>query len=307
MNDVIIVGGGPAGVSCAIWLKQLGFSPILVEKADKCGGLQWSNAYTNTWIATSSNVHGPDVAQAMHDNILAHSIPTKLGQEAIQAHILPYGVNVVLRNNEIVKGQFLVLAAGVTPNDGGLTKRVGLLIGSGPAIATQNFTGQHIAILGGGDSAFENYGFVMSRGAAKVTIFARSLKARSEMLARVPAENVVIGDYVIDDDANVINGEHFNQILVMYGYKASKSSLLGLDLILRNDGFVWTNEDCQSSIERVYAIGEIARRAHPCCVTSMADGVTAAKAIQRQLETTTRSKYLGMAKRMISLGTKGLS
>ncbi|WP_083634074.1 NAD(P)-binding protein [Rhodoferax antarcticus] len=43
MDDAIIVGGGPAGASAATWLKQLGFSPVLVEKQASCGGLQLSN------------------------------------------------------------------------------------------------------------------------------------------------------------------------------------------------------------------------------------------------------------------------
>jgi thioredoxin reductase (NADPH) len=55
MFDATIVGAGPAGSSCALWLKQLGFSPVIIDRNDQCGGLQLLNPYLNTWIATSTD------------------------------------------------------------------------------------------------------------------------------------------------------------------------------------------------------------------------------------------------------------
>lgn len=85
MNDVIIVGAGPAGVSCALWLKQLGFSPVVVDRNETCGGLQLSNPYTNTWIASSANAYGKDVANAMHANMIRHGVDMRLGVLASKA------------------------------------------------------------------------------------------------------------------------------------------------------------------------------------------------------------------------------
>ena len=297
MFDVAIVGAGPAGVSCALWLKQLGFKPVVIEKNATCGGLQLLNPYLNTWIATTHNASGGDVAHEMHKNLLAHSVELRMQSEVVAATVSDR-VTVVLKSGEEIASRLLVLATGVVPRTGGLAARVGMLLGPGHAIANTNFVGAKVAILGGGDNAFENYGFAVNRGAASVRIFARSLRARAEQLERVPPEHVTVGRYVLDADKNTINGEAFDQILVLYGYEVNSKALLGLDLAMRPDGYMSTDANCLTSNSLVYAVGEIANRMHPCCVTSMADGVTAAKAIQRRLESTAVSRYVGLVKRI---------
>lgn len=304
MFDTIIIGAGPAGVSCAVWLKQLGFSPVLVDKNDQCGGLQLSNPYTNTWIATSANAYGKDVAAAMQANVVRHGIELRLGTLAVAASVTADAVAVNLAGGERLLGKFLVLAGGVSPKSGGMASRLGLLVGPGPAVASADFKGASVAVLGGGDSAFENYEVAANRGAASVTIFARSLKARSEMLAKVPPEDVIVGPYLVDQGTGAINGKKYDQVLVLYGYEASKSALLGLELAMRQDGYVATDPECLTSNPRVYATGELAARAHPCCVTAMADGVVTAKAIQRRLEASLASRYVGLVRRAASLGGK---
>ena len=306
-NDVIVVGAGPSGVSCALWLKQLGFSPVVVDRNDRCGGLQLLNAYTNTWIATSANVHGKDVAQAMHDNMVRHGVDMRLGVDAMEASRAGNGWGVRLSTGEILSGRFLVLAAGVAPKTGGFAHRLGMILGPGHGVANTNFSGSKVAILGGGDSAFENYVFAKQRGATSVTIYARTLRARAEMLEQANPEDVHVGVCDVDDVARTVDGVPFDHIIVLYGYEAKKSSMLGLPLGMRRDGFVVTDANCQTTIDSVFAVGEIAQRAHPCCATAMADGVVAAKEIQRRLESDFASKFAGLARRTVSLAAKALA
>lgn len=303
MFDAIIAGAGPAGVSCALWLKQLGFNPVVVDRQKQCGGLQLLNPFLNTWIASSVNSWGRDVANAMHENMIHNGVQMRLGQEASAARMRDGGVRVSLSDGTHLDARFLVLAGGVAPKAGGFLGRIGMLIGPGHAIVNTKFAGASVAILGGGDSAFENYTVACDRGARSINIFARTLRARAQLMQMVPPEDVIIGPYQVDEKAGLVNGEYFDQILVLYGYEAQQKSMLGLDLAMRTDGFVATNEDCLSSHSAVYAIGELAKRAHPCCTTSMADGVVAAKAIQRRLEAGSVAKYAGMARRLVTLGS----
>lgn len=307
MHDAIVVGAGPAGVSASIWLKQLGFTPVVIDKGTQCGGLQLANPYTNTWIATSSNVYGPDVARAMHLNMIHHQVNMRLGVTALTATANEAGATVRLSDGGQVNGHFLVLAGGVTPKTGGFANRLGMIIGPGPRVANTNFKESKVAILGGGDSAFENHEFAKARGARSVTVFARTIKARADMLGKVPPEDVVLGEYEVDGERNTVNGARFDHILVLYGYQANRDSLLGLELAMRPDGFVSTDADCLTSHPNVYAIGELSRRSHPCCVTAMADGVVAAKAIQRRLEASATQRFAGLAKRALGLGARALA
>jgi thioredoxin reductase (NADPH) len=308
MYDVIIVGAGPSGTSAAIWLKQLGFNPLVIDKQSQCGGLQLSNPYTNTWIATSANAFGRDVADAMHQNMLRHKVEMRLGVEALTASIDRHRPSIIvsLSNGEKIIGRHLILAGGVSPKTGGFVSRIGMIVGPGSAVAETDFNQKRVAVLGGGDSAFENYAVAKSRGAAEVTIFARSIKARAEMIERAQHGDIVVGAYDVDINENSVNGVRYDHILVLYGYEANKSSLLGLEPAMKPSGYISTDGNCLTSIENVFAIGEIAGRWHPCCVTAMADGVAAAKEIQRRLEGTASSRLMGLARRSLSQASKAM-
>lgn len=304
MFDSIIVGAGPSGVSCAIWLKQLGFAPVLVDKNSQCGGAQLLNPYTNTWIATSAGVWGKDVAQAMDANVRSLEVQTRLGVQISRAEARGDFVRVFASNGESFDGRFLVLANGSRPRTAGLIARAGLLIGSGAAVAANDFSGAKVAILGGGDSAIESFHVANHKGAASVKIFARTIRARASMVAQVAADSIVVGPYTFSPESNVVNGECFDQVLVHYGFEAGLESTLGLDLAMRGDGFIGTDPNCRTSHDLVYAAGEVAGRAHPCCATAMADGVVVAKDIQRRLERDLARKTLGAIGRASAMAAK---
>ena len=301
MHDAVVVGGGPAGVTCAVWLKQLGFHVVLVERRDQCGGLQTINPYSNTWIPTSPHASGAQVADALHTSMQQHDVPMVLSTEVTSVRSGDSEFSLSLNNHRALRTKTLVIATGVTPKAGGFATRAGLIVGPGRVVANTNFTHARVAILGGGDNALENYQFVRSQCARSVTIFARNVRARLEAIEGVPPEDLVVGPYSVDSDKNTVNGQPFDQILVLYGYEVSPSGLLGLDLTRRGDGFIWTNAECMTNIDGVFAIGEVAQKSHPCCVTSMADGVNAAKAIQRRLESNVRDRLVGVFKRTVSL------
>ena len=68
---VIIAGGGPAGVACAIWLHKLGADVLLIEAADRLGGLQRRSPYENLWIPGVQGRTGLEVAEALDDHVTA--------------------------------------------------------------------------------------------------------------------------------------------------------------------------------------------------------------------------------------------
>lgn len=311
MYDAIIIGAGPAGVSCAMWLKQLGFNPLVLEKNATAGGLQLQNPYDNTFIATSPPTPGSDVAQTMQDNLRHHRIEALFNITAKSATKVETGDTSTYRveasNGAVYEGKTLVLATGVRHKTLGLASRANLILGSGHVIASRDFTGANVAILGGGDSAFENYRFVLERGAASATIFARNIRASVEQLRHVPPEHVVLGHCVFDSDTNQVNGEIYSHVLVLYGYEAPVEALLGLPLLMKTSGFVQTDATTMTSISGVYAIGEIAQAMHPCTVTAMAEGIVAAKAIQTRLSQDTVAKYKSLTKRVIGLAEKIMS
>lgn len=298
--DAIIVGGGPAGASCALWLKQLGLRPCIVERRPTLGGLQNESVTANDWIAPVVGMRGEEVAHGMHVNILSREIACYLDAsvDSVVARGDGYVVDVSTPDGRTsISASHLVLASGVRPADGGLSASANLIIGPGKQVAYRSFHGQSVAVLGGGDSAFENYEFIRDKGAASVHIFARSIRARREFLERVPADDVRVGPYEVDAERLIVDGQPYDTIVVLYGWTPTLEFMRGHDLACDERGFVWTARDsAETSMPNVFAIGEVAQRMHPCCVTAMADGVVAAKEIQRRIEAGATQAFLAAAR-----------
>jgi thioredoxin reductase (NADPH) len=197
--DAIIIGGGPAGSSCALWLKLLGYHPCIIDKHACLGGLQNDSPYPNPWIAGLPGLTGQEIAKTMHEQIISHDISCYLQTNVTKVESVNDGYFIHIESDQGLSGVLfaphLVLACGVKPASGELTPSRHLLIGPGEQIENYPFTGKNVAILGGGDNAFENYLFIQQKQPKLIHIYARQdinheIKARCEFLERVPGKDV---------------------------------------------------------------------------------------------------------------------
>ncbi|WP_233234276.1 NAD(P)/FAD-dependent oxidoreductase [Bordetella sp. LUAb4] len=310
-SDAIIVGGGPAGASCAIWLARLGLAPLLVEADARLGGLPNDNPFADDWIATLPGVTGQQVGANIARSVEAAGVPVMRGRRAVAVARTDAGFAVTVAaalegssdlptagsstnlaavsSTEVLFGRHLVIASGVRARN--LTGAApgyrwpGVLVGPGSGIVKQDYTGLSVAILGGGDNGFENYAYVKGRGARTVHLYARGVRARPQLLDAVPAADLHVGNYQVDPVARQVDGHSYDLLLVLYGWEPQADFAAALDLRRDERGYIHTDfATARASAQGVYAIGEVANRMHPCVVTSMADGVVAAKAIQTALE-----------------------
>ncbi len=287
--DAIIIGAGPAGASCALWLAKLGFSPLLVDARPSAGGLLNESPFRNDWIVTQPGVTGHDLAEGIGLALAASGVPLILGASAGGLSRAGAGFDVMLEmpsgKIEAVSAPHLVIATGVRARRGGVEGGPRVLFGPGGHVAAHDFKGRSVAILGGGDNAFENYVFARRAGAAEVHLYARTLRAGRLFRTEADARDIHTGSYEVDGAAGTVNGRLYDTILVMYGWEPVPVFQRELQLDQDDRGYLTTDPaTCETNVTGVYAIGEVAGRAHPCVVTAMADGVTAAKAIQRRIE-----------------------
>lgn len=285
--DVIVIGGGPAGAQCGLWLKMLGYNPIILEKGNKIGGLQLQNPHENHWTVCVPGHIGMDMAQAMQVNINRHGV----------AHILNVSELMIERKDDSFHTTFkdafgayrmtapkIVIATGVRHKDGGLTASDKVVIGSGKVIEDQDFADMNVAILGGGDSAAEAYSFVLEKGARSVDVYARTLRARKQIHEKIPKGHLHVGVYNVNDKNATVNKKSYDKLCVMYGWRPVNPLPDAIPIKLDKRGFIDVGEDYRTSDKNIFAIGECAQRVHPCMVTAMADGVVAAKALQCDFE-----------------------
>lgn len=293
MHDAVIVGGGPAGASCALWLARLGLSPILIEASARLGGLAQDNPFADDWIAVLPGVTGQQVADNIDASVRAAKVPLRMQTRVVSVLPCKGGIEATLAGADgsqtQVRGRTLVIASGVRakglPDHPPGASWPGVLIGPGSPIVAQDYSGLSVAVLGGGDNAFENYVYVRNRGARAVHLYARSVRAQQQWVTRAGREGVRIGPYTVDPVNRTVDGRQYDLILVFYGWEPQAAFADKLQLARDERGYIRTDfATAETSVPDIYAVGEVAHRMHPCVVTSMADGVVAAKAIQRRWE-----------------------
>lgn len=292
--DAIVIGAGPAGASCAVWLAHMGFSPLIIESNGRAGGLSASNPFEDTWNVTAPGLTGEEVAARIKLSLDSARVPVLLNSHVTriereqagqggQEHFKVYfGADLPLH------ARYVVIASGVEPRRPPEWERDhydDVLVGPGKHVANYEFALKDVAILGGGDNAFENALFLKERGAKSVHIYARTLRCQRHWMKFLNESDITTGAYTFDPATRQVNGRTYDAVLVLYGFRARLQGMQDLGLDCDELGYVRTDfKTTQTNLPGIYAIGEVTHRQHPCVVTSMADGVVAAKAIQKQLE-----------------------
>lgn len=288
-KSVVIIGGGPAGCQCALWLKMLGHNPLLIEKTHQLGGLQASSPYQNNWLVGLMNTTGRELAALMQSHLQSMNIDIWFNTALNNLQLLSDGF-LCQSDQQQIETNYLVIASGVQPKRHHLIPSPTVLIGPGEQIHQFNFKHKRVALLGGGDNAAENYTFIMKQQPKVCHIYARTIRARQHLWSTVDKHSIFNAPFIVNQTDMSIESNHhvrhYDVIVVLYGWEANlpKAFLPIKNKLCGDDGFIMTDLHCQTNINRLYAIGEITNRMHPCVVTAMADGVVAAKAIQSQLE-----------------------
>lgn len=293
--DVVVIGAGPAGVSCAVWLAHLGFNPIVIDGAAVIGGLSALNPFQDTWNVTAPDLTGEEVSLQMKKSLEAARVPVLLKQAVtgVEPELDAEGrlkhYRVKFNTNKALLGRKVVIASGVKhkrPEElQDETDMSDIIIGSGKSLHLYDFVAKRIAVLGGGDNALENAAYAIDRGALSVDVFARTLRAQHKWLKRISPQRLHLGPYQFDPAQKSVNQKPYDAVLVFYGYQPQLAGLDELHLNYKESGHIQTDpQTCETNVPGIYAIGEVANRMHPCVVTSMADGIVAAKAIQFAFE-----------------------
>jgi thioredoxin reductase len=280
--QVAIVGGGPAGVACIIWLYQLGVDAILIESAEQLGGLQKLSPYLNSWAPGFRNMTGQDIARSLHEHAQATGCRILFNSQVQRVGFSSGFFDLTLSGDRRAAAPYLVLATGSKPRSGGFVAARNVAIGPGAPMENLDVLGKNVAILGGGDNAFDQAFFVLQRGARSVTIFCRRRpKAQKRIQSRIAPDRVCVGPFKADQQRMTVNDQPFDVFGVQFGYEAIIPQ--GLDLSLQ-DGFIDVDRHGETSFRNVFACGDVTNFWQPCIMTALAHGVQVAKTIAMRIE-----------------------
>ena len=301
---VAIFGAGPAGMSCANACLSFGLVPVVIERGGEVGGTQRSNFHPNLWMLGFPEESG----QAMTRRISAHflNLPVELHRQTSLEQAVRSKAGFALSlagpdgRTELEAGA-VVLATGMLPR---ATPELEALAAQSPRIIVGPLSSAirdevrdaRVLILGGGDNALDHALFLAERGnTVRVCTrrafsarrpFREACEARTEIELR--ADCAPDGIHIEKEALRVSWGRvrvRYDWLLVMYGYVANTSVLDGFAPELRPrmtaDGDVEVDRWQRTSVPGVYAAGDVTANPQPSVPTAIAQGLAAAKAIER--------------------------
>lgn len=301
--DVVIVGGGIAGLTAAVYACRARMNVLMVERFFPGGQLMMCELIEN-FPGYPEGVSGTDLAALLQTQAEKFGLQTTFAE--IESMELDGPVKTLhVSGGEDILCKSVIICVGARPKILGARGEAKFL-GKGVSYCAvcdgALFPGKKLAVVGGGDTAVEDSMF-LTRFAAEVHIIHRRDKLRAQQIIqeRAFANNKIIfhWDSVIEEIAgtqmvervllkNVKTGEMSELIVdgvfVLVGTDPNTKFLQG-KVALDELGYIATDENMQTSIPGVYAAGDVRHKLLRQLVTAAADGAIAATAAEKYIDT----------------------
>ena len=303
INQVVIVGSGPAGYTAAIYAGRAQLKPIIYEGSVTAGGALMNTTEVENFPGFATGVMGPELMESMRKQV-----------ERFDAKIITDDIIAMKLNGEIkeltdgsgntVKAKSVILAMGSAYKEIGLPNEKRL---SGRGVswcATCDgffFRDQIIAVVGGGDSAMEEANF-LTKFASKVVLIHRRDKFRASKIMIERAEKNPKIEFLFNHEVidvlgeekvsglklkNTVTGKEeikdFTGLFVAIGHLPRSELLVG-QLELNADGYVQVEgRSTKTKIPGVFACGDLVDFTYRQAITAAGTGCQAALDAERFL------------------------
>jgi len=300
MYDVIIVGGGMAGLTAGIYTKRAGLNVVLFEKLFAGGQIATTYSVEN-YPGFDEPISGPELAMKVESHA------RKFGLEILYDEVLEIDTSgkekkVITANKEYVS-KTLILAMGAQPKTLGLLKEDKFRGRGVSYCATCDgafYRDKKVAVVGGGDTAAEDAIF-LAQYVEKVYLIHRrnELRAYKQLQQKVGEKkniellwNTVVDEIIGEDEVtglkvknlenNLMKNIELEGIFVAIGI--TPNSELVKDKIKCDDsGFVLADECMRTSQEGVFVAGDLRQKPMWQIITAASDGAIAALAAQKYI------------------------
>ncbi len=294
-RNVIIIGSGPAGLTAAVYAGRANLQPLMIEGVEAGGQLMLTTEVEN-FPGFRNGILGPDLMGEMRAQA------EKFGSEIIQGNVTSVDLcsqPIVVKTSE---GEFrtrtLIVATGASARLLGLPSERTLMGHGVSTCATCDgyfFRGREIAVVGGGDSAMEEAVF-LTRFASKVTLVHRrdTLRASKIMQDKARANPKIV--WMLDHEVEEIKDTGKNEVtsMVLRSNKTKEqteipvhgvfvaightpnTSLFRGQLELDQNGYIITHDGAKTSIDGVFACGDVQDHIYRQAITAAGSGCMAA-------------------------------
>ena len=298
--DVVIVGGGPGGLTAGLYTARAGLNSLLLDKGIFGGQITYAEHVEN-FTGFPDGISGMDLGEKMHLQA------KKQGLNTLNAEVIGLEIQGILKIVKTTEGDFtgktVILAGGALKRKLG-AEGEGRLLGRGVSYCAvcdgAFFQGRRLAVIGGGDTAITE-ALHLTHFASKVTIIHRRDQLRA---TRVLQEKVKLDpkiDFIWDSAVTAIEGVNNVERIKLQNVKTGQISEKEIEGVfiavgtlpdteylknivpLDDDGYIITNEKMETPVPGVLAAGDIRHNSARQAITAAGDGATAAVYAQKYL------------------------
>lgn len=296
MNDVIIAGTGPAGLTAALYLARADREPLVIE-GDQPGGQLTTTTMVENYPGFEKGLMGPELMDVMRKQAERFGARFKSGTvDDVDLSGPPFKITV---GDETVECQAFIVASGASARHLGLESEEQLMGKGVSTCATCDgalYKGKQVIVVGGGDSAMEEATF-LTKFADKVTIVHRrdELRASKAMQKKAKDNDKIefIWDTVVEDildpEKDEVTGVKLHNkkkdettemeidgVFLAIGHEPNTVFLKG-HLDMDDHGYIRCEHNCcRTSVEGVFACGDVMDPKYRQVATSVGTGCRAA-------------------------------
>ena len=298
--EVLILGAGPGGLTAGLYLCQAKVNTVLIDIALPGGQVSTTHEVSNY----------PGFIDPQPGYMLSHNMSeqTKLCGTIYKVAVDVTKIDlekkeVIIDEFETVKAKKIIIATGTSPNLMGIPgerEMKGKGISYCATCDAKYYVDKEVVVIGGGNSAVEEADFI-SRFASKITMvhqfdaLTANKQAQEKLLANEkvkvlfshePRSFIRDGDKMITEVEDLksknVSKLHSDGVFVFIGMKPN-IDLFRDKLELDKWGYIKTNEDMQTSLPDIYAVGDVISKKYRQITTAVADGTIAAIAIAKEM------------------------
>lgn len=290
--DLIIIGGGPAGLTAAMYAARAKLDALLLEK-EIVGG-QVRNSYTIENYPGFKSIDGGELADIFQEQ--AEKLGANIDEfDSIQNIDISNDKKIIETEKYIYEPKAVIIATGASPKKLPIPQE-GEFAGRGIHYCAicdgAIYQGKKIAVVGGGNSALEESIF-LTRFAEKVYLIRRYDYFKGEQALVDEVFNHPKIEVLLNEDLVEAKGKEFLESVTIKNTKTQEISKLEVSAVfgcigteprtkeikeylkLNDQGYIITDEDMQTNIEGVYAAGDVRQKRYRQITTAVADGTIA--------------------------------
>jgi thioredoxin reductase (NADPH) len=300
--DLLILGGGPAGLSAGIYAGRAKLNTVIVEESI-CGGQAASTNHIANYPGTEGAINGKELAKNMKEQAESFGVRVDDLKEIFEVRLNRPEKYIRTEDTEYY-AKAIILATGARPRPldaAGAGERKGRGVHYCATCDGAMYEGTDVIVVGGGSAAIEEAVF-LTRFADHVTIVHRRDGFRAAQIeldeARENEKITILTNKIVKE---VVGGEHVLKEVVLKDVKTGAEEILpvsGAFVYVGNDpqtqmfkgqididdsGYIVASEDTRTNVQGVFAAGDVRTKAVRQVATATSDGAVAAIMAEKYL------------------------